>query len=181
MVGRIAEKEHIDLKSITLRPLQTIGNMIAAVRTGQVDATMGIASQAKPLDASGEAKIITWVGDLVPYQITAVFAPSRMLTDHADVLHRFAAAYQHGVADYREAFLRRDAQGQPIHDAKTDAVIAAASRNTSTPAIPNAREKILEGSAITMRAARWTRRMSRRSCAGSSSRAWSSRRSTRTT
>ncbi|HYZ63493.1 MAG TPA: ABC transporter substrate-binding protein, partial [Acetobacteraceae bacterium] len=80
MVGRIAEEEHIDLKSITLRPLQTIGNMLAAVSTGQIDATMAIASQAKPLDASGQARIIAWAGDLVPYQITAVFAPSRMLT-----------------------------------------------------------------------------------------------------
>ena len=33
-------------------------------------------------------------------------------------------AYQHGVADYREAFLRLDAQGNPIVDAKTDAAIA---------------------------------------------------------
>src|SRR4051794_6858124 len=77
MAGRIAEAEGIDLSTITLRPLQTIGNMIAAVRTAQVDATMAIASQAKPLDASEEAKIIAWAGDLVPYQLTAVFASSR--------------------------------------------------------------------------------------------------------
>jgi NitT/TauT family transport system substrate-binding protein len=88
MAGQVAAHEGVELKSITLRPLQTIGNMIAAVRTGQVDTTMAIASQAKPLDATGQAKIIAWVGDLVPYQITAVFAPSRMTADHEDALRR---------------------------------------------------------------------------------------------
>ena len=123
MVGRIAEAEGVDLKTITLRPLQQIGNMVAAVRTGQVDATMAIASMARPLQDSGEAVIIGWAGELVPYQITAVFAPSRMLAGQRDALQRFTRAYQRGVADYREAFLRLDSQGKPVRDAKTDAMI----------------------------------------------------------
>lgn len=123
MVGRIAEREGFALKSLTLRPLQQIGNMVAAVRTGQVDATMAIASMARPLEAAGEARIIGWAGDLVPYQITAVFAPSRMLDARPDTLHRFARAYRRGVADYRDAFLRLDAAGQPVRDAKSAALI----------------------------------------------------------
>src|SRR5262249_40408991 len=62
MIGRLAELQKFDLKSVTLRPLQDVTNMLAAVKTGQVDATMAIASQALPLDASGDAKIIGWVG-----------------------------------------------------------------------------------------------------------------------
>ncbi|MGI4954559.1 MAG: ABC transporter substrate-binding protein [Janthinobacterium lividum] len=123
MVGRIAEAEGFDLKSMTLRPLQGIGNMVAAVRTGQVDATMAVASMARPLEASGEARIIGWAGDLVPYQITAVFAPVRMIGERPEALHRFARAYQRGVADYRDAFLRLDGAGQPVRDAKADGVI----------------------------------------------------------
>ena len=122
ILGRIAEQEGFDLKTMTLRPLQTVGNMLAAVRTGQVDATMAVASQAKPLDASGEAKIIAWAGDIVPYQLTAVFASSREIAAKPDRLHRFARAYQRGVADYREAFLRTEG-GQPVRDATTDAAI----------------------------------------------------------
>ena len=71
MIGRIAEAEGFDLKSVTLRPVQQVPNMLAAVRSGQVDATIAIASQAKPLAANGQAHIIGWVGDIVPYQITA--------------------------------------------------------------------------------------------------------------
>lgn len=144
MIGQIAEKEGFPLSSVTLRPLQTIGNMVAAVRTGQVDATMAIASMAKPLDASGEAKIIAWVGRLVPYQITAVFAPTSMITGHPEALRRFARAYQHGIADYREAFLRLDPQGKPVRDATTDAAVADIQKFVFT-GDPDARRKILEG------------------------------------
>ena len=144
MAGQLAAREGIELKSVTLRPLQTIGNMVAAVRTGQVDATMAIASMAKPLEAAGEVKIIAWVGDLVPYQITAVFAPSRMTADHADALHRFATAYQRGVADYRAAFLRHDAAGKPEHGPATDAAIADIEKFVFT-GDPAASAKILDG------------------------------------
>lgn len=139
MAGRVAAREGVDLKSVTLRPLQTIGNMVAAVRTGQVDATMAIASMAKPIDAAGDAKIVAWLGDLVPYQITAVFAPSRMAADRADALRRFAEAYKRGVADYRAAFLNPD----PAASIR-DAAIADIETYVFT-GDPRAREKILDG------------------------------------
>jgi NitT/TauT family transport system substrate-binding protein len=144
MLGRIAEAEHFDASSVTLRPVQQIANMVAAVGSGQVDATIAIASMAKPLAASGQAHIIGWAGDIVPYQITAVFTTARMVEQHADLLHRFARAYQKGVADYREAFLRLDAQGAPIVDARTDAVIPLISTYVFT-GDPNARSKIIGG------------------------------------
>ena len=46
-----------------------------------------------------------------------------MIQQNPAVLHHFAKAYQRGVADYREAFLRRDAKGKPIvgrHDRRGD-------------------------------------------------------------
>lgn len=116
MVGRIAQRAGYDVKEITLRPLQQIGNMVAAVRTGQVDATMAIASMAKPIVAEGGAKIIGWVGDMVPYQITALFTTSKMIAERADDLHAFCGAYQKGVADYRAAFLTKAAP-PPLTDA----------------------------------------------------------------
>jgi NitT/TauT family transport system substrate-binding protein len=144
MLGRIAEAERFDIGSVTLRPVQQIGNMVAAVGSGQVDATIAIASMAKPLAASGRAHIIGWVGDVVPYQITALFTTGQMIAQHADLLKRFARAYQKGVADYRAAFLRLDAQGKPIVDATTDAVIPLITKYVFT-GDPNARQKIISG------------------------------------
>ncbi len=144
MIGRIAESEHFDINTVSLRPVQQVPNMLAAVQSSQVDATFAIASQAKPLAASGQAHIIGWVGDIVPYQITALFTTDKMIAQHAELLHRFAHAYQKGVADYREAFLRHDAGGKPIVDAKTDAAIPLIDKYIFT-GDPHAREKILAG------------------------------------
>jgi NitT/TauT family transport system substrate-binding protein len=124
MAGRLAETQNFDLKSLTLRPLQTVQNMVAAVRTGQVDATMAIASMATPAAASGEAVIIGWVGDHVPYQITALFAAKGMIANRAEDLRKFATAYRRGITAYREAFLRLDAAGTPQYGPATDAAIA---------------------------------------------------------
>ncbi|HEY0182850.1 MAG TPA: ABC transporter substrate-binding protein [Rhodopila sp.] len=144
MVGRIAEARGFDVKSVTLRPVQQIANMVAAVTSGQVDATIAIASMAKPLEASGQAHILGWAGDLVPYQITAVFTTPKMIANRSEVLKHFAAAYQHGVADYREAFLRLDKAGHPVVDAATDAAIPLLTKYVFT-GDPDARRKILEG------------------------------------
>jgi len=144
MLGRIAEAKGFDVQTVTLRPLQQIANMIAAVSTGQVDATIAIASQAKPLEAAGQAHILGWAGDIVPYQITAVFTTAAMIATKPDVLRRFARAYQRGVADYREAFLRLDPGGKPVADAKTDAAIPAITAYVFT-GDPAARQKILQG------------------------------------
>lgn len=105
IMGRVAERAGFGIGRLTLRPLQTVGNMLAAIRTGQVDATMAIASQAKPLVARNEAAIIAWVGDIAPYQITAVFAPTPVVLNQPDTLHRFARAYARAVDEYRAAFL----------------------------------------------------------------------------
>jgi NitT/TauT family transport system substrate-binding protein len=144
MVGRIAEAKGFDIKSVTLRPVQQVGNMVAAVASGQVDATIAIASVAKPLAASGQAHIIGWAGDTVPYQITAVFTTPAMIADKPELLKHFAAAYQRGVADYREAFLRLDPEGHPVVDAKTEAVIPLLTKYVFT-GDPKARDKILQG------------------------------------
>ena len=144
MIGRIAEAKGFDVKSVTLRPVQQIANMVAAVASNQVDATIAIASMAKPLAQSGQVHIIGWAGDIVPYQITALFTTPAMIAEKPELLRHFAAAYQKGVADYREAFLRLDATGKPIVDAKTDAVIPLLTKYVFT-GDPEARRKILEG------------------------------------
>jgi len=144
MVGRIAEAKGFDVKSVTLRPVQQISNMVAALVSGQVDATIAIASQAKPLAASGQAHILGWAGDLVPYQITALFTTTGMIARQPDVLHRFAAAYKRGVADYRDAFLRLDPDGKPVVDARTEAAIAPITQYVFV-GDPAARAKILGG------------------------------------
>lgn len=144
MLGRLGEATGFDAKSVALRPVQQIANMVAAVRSGQIDATMAIASMARPAAASGEAHIIGWVGDYVPYQITALFTTRGMIAEHASALHAFCRGYQRGVADYRAAFLRFDAEHNPISDASTDRAIADLQKYVFT-GDPDAAAKIKGG------------------------------------
>lgn len=144
MAGRIAEAKGFDIKSLTLRPVQQVSNMLAALSTGQVDATIAIGSQAKAVEAAAHGHILAWVGDTVPYQLTAVFATTGLIDGKPDLLKRFAKAYGRGVADYRAAFLRLNAQGQPENDARTDAAIALITKYVFT-GDPAARSKILAG------------------------------------
>jgi NitT/TauT family transport system substrate-binding protein len=144
MIGRIAEAAGFDVQGMHLRVVQTVPNMVASVQSGQVDATIAIASMARPVAEAGQAHIIGWAGDVVPYQITALFTTPAMIARRADALHRFARAYQRGVADYRAAFLRLDASGKPIEDAATDAAILLIAAYVFT-GDPDARQKIIDG------------------------------------
>ena len=139
MIGRIAEASGFDVKSLTLRPVQQVANMTAAVASGQVDATIAIASQAKPLAAAKQVHIIGWVGDIVPYQITALFAAERAINQNEQALRRFANGFKRGVADYRAAFLTPGAAAGTV-----DAAIADITGFVFT-GDPAAREKILAG------------------------------------
>ncbi len=144
MLGRLAQYYHFDPKSVTLRPLQSIGNMVAAVRTGQVDATMAIASVSRPLIDAKAVKLIGWVGDEVPYQITALFATRTMIDKRPEVLRRFCQGYQEGIALYRKAFLTFGPDGKPIYGPETEAAIAQISKYVFTGE-PDAAKRIKEG------------------------------------
>jgi NitT/TauT family transport system substrate-binding protein len=145
MAGQLAAAEGFDLKSLVLRPLQGVANMVAAVRSGQVDATIAIASMALPAEASGDAKIIGWISDVMPsYQITALFASGAALKRHPAEVRDFCRGYQKGIADFRAAFLRFDAAHKPIHDATTDRAIADLTRYVFT-GDPRAAAKIEAG------------------------------------
>ena len=138
ILGRLAQIEGFDLKSVDLRPVQSIQNMLAAVGTDQVDATFAIASQAKVAAAGGRARVIAWIGDVLPYQLTALFTTERMIKSRPDDLHKFCNAYRHGVDDYHTAFF----SGPP--GPATDAVIPLIEKYVYA-GDPNARAKILAG------------------------------------
>ena len=84
------------------------------------------------------------MGDLIAYQITALFANRAMLDGRRGDVAKFCRAYQRGVADYRAAFLNFDAQHRPILTPATDAAIADINRYVFI-GDAGARAKILDG------------------------------------
>src|SRR5699024_8788496 len=91
-----------------LKPMQSVGNMIGALRSNQVDSLIIVPHIAKPLVKSGSAHLLGWVSDYAPYQVGGLFTSTANVDDRADVVQRFVKAYQRGVADYRAAFMAGD-------------------------------------------------------------------------
>jgi NitT/TauT family transport system substrate-binding protein len=105
MTGMIAAKYGFGMSDVSLKPLQKVGSMIGAVKSGQVDAMMMVPHVAIPLDKAKAAKIIGWMSDLGDYQVTTIFTSTRNTTDRQVQVKRFLRAYKKGIADYRAVML----------------------------------------------------------------------------
>jgi NitT/TauT family transport system substrate-binding protein len=129
MMGQIAAALKFDLSKVTLKPLQGIPNMLAALKTNQVDAALTPPQFAKPMIEKGEAKLLAYFSDVADYQYGAVFASPKLVADKADLVSRFVRAYQKGNADYAKAFLRTDAKGDPVVDDDTKSAASLIARH----------------------------------------------------
>ncbi|MFT4795056.1 MAG: NitT/TauT family transport system substrate-binding protein [Paracoccaceae bacterium] len=108
IAGMVADANGYALSDISLKPLQKVGSMIAAVKSGQVDAMAMVPHVAIPLDRAGAAKIIGWVKDLGAYEVTTIFTSTKNATENSDMTERFMRAYRKGIADYRAVMLDQD-------------------------------------------------------------------------
>jgi NitT/TauT family transport system substrate-binding protein len=105
MGAKMAAAEGIEL---TYKPLQKVGAIIGALKSGQIDAWSIVPHIAKPLAASGEVHIIGNVSDYLPdYQVTTVFTSARNASDEQQMTRDYLAAYSRGVADYNAAMIAR--------------------------------------------------------------------------
>ena len=103
---KIADKEGFDRSELTLRPLQKVGAIIGALKTGQIDAWAIVPHIAKPLAEGPEIEAIGMVADYIPaYQVTTVFTSTANTVDKPDLVKRFLAAFSKGAADFNAALI----------------------------------------------------------------------------
>ena len=106
MALKVAEAEGIDTSTIRLQPLQGVGPIIAALKTGQIDAWSIVPNIGAGLAASPEVEQIGLVADYIPdYQVTTVFASSTLVGESPDVVERFLGAFSKGAADFNAALV----------------------------------------------------------------------------
>jgi NitT/TauT family transport system substrate-binding protein len=103
-LGIIAVKYGFDVKSMRLLPLQTVGNIAAAVASGQADTAMMPGNAGAPLIARGQAKLLGWVGNEAPYQIGGVFVSAKTADTRGDTVRAFMRAFQKASRAYYDAF-----------------------------------------------------------------------------
>lgn len=118
MAGLIAESNGFSVKDMRLKPLQKVGAMIGALKSGQVDAMAIVPHIAAALDKGGAAKAIGKIQDLSDYQVTTIFTSTKNTQERRDVVERFLTAYAKGIADYLAVM-----QDQAKDPAATEAMV----------------------------------------------------------
>ena len=121
-LGKLAEKRGFPLSAITLKPLQSVPNMSAALTGNQVDAILTVAPAALKLQSQGAGKIIGWVWQETPWQLGAVFVRPQLIEQKRPLVEKFLRAYVKGTSDYGDAYLQKDANGKRAFGAKADAL-----------------------------------------------------------
>lgn len=117
MAHKIADKEGFDRKDLKIRPLQKVGAVIGALKSGQIDAWSIVPHIAKGLVASPEVEMIGKVSDYVPnYQVTTVFTSTKNTSDNAELVKTFLDAYSMGAADFNAALVDNSAGDAAAED-----------------------------------------------------------------
>ena len=127
-IGQIARVEGFPLASVSLKPLQSLANMAAAIKGNQVDAIIIAPHLAKQLVEGGDAKLLGWYSDIDEYQFGALFTSPKMIEERRPTVARFVRAYQRGTAEFAAALLKRDDSGNRKFDATSHAVAALIAR-----------------------------------------------------
>src|SRR5262245_55906336 len=123
-VGQIARLKGFDLKSLDLKPLQSLANRPRALKGNQVDAIIIAPHLAKQLLAAGDAKLLGWYSDLDEYQFGALFTSPKLIAGKRPTVEKFVRAYQKGAGDFAAALLKRDDSGNRKFDAASHELAA---------------------------------------------------------
>ena len=147
--SQIAKAEGITL---TYKPLQKVGAVVGALKSGQIDAWNIVPHIAKPLAGSGAVHIIGAVQDYIPdYQITTVFTSAKNASDERTLTEDFVKAFSRGVADYNSTMIDKSG-GQAGIDAMVDLihkyVYADRPREKAAPPIINGTMRLSENAAL---------------------------------
>jgi NitT/TauT family transport system substrate-binding protein len=117
MASRIAQKEGLASDALKLTPLQKVGAIIGALKSGQIDAWTIVPHIAKALVGGGAVKSIGNVADYIPdYQVTTVFTSAENAANRRDVTQRFLNAFSKGAADFNAALVDKTAGDAAAED-----------------------------------------------------------------
>jgi NitT/TauT family transport system substrate-binding protein len=105
-MGLAAQKYGFDLKSVRILPLQSIPATEAALTGGQADASGATGSLAGGILARGDAKLLGYMGDETPYQLSGTFASRKTADERGDTVRRFLRGLEKGYRDYYDAFVQ---------------------------------------------------------------------------
>ena len=146
MGSKMAQAEGIEM---SFTPLQKVGAIIGAMKSGQVDGWSIVPHIAKPLAGSGAVHIIGDVADYLPnYQVTTVFTSARNAAEERDLTESFLAGFSKGVDDYAAAMIDKTADQDAMVDLIHKYVYTDRPREKAAPSIINGTMRLNKGAAL---------------------------------
>jgi NitT/TauT family transport system substrate-binding protein len=131
-LGLLADKYGFKLSDVKVLPLQSLSNAAAALKGETVDAALLPVSTARTLMDADGAKLLGWVGDETPWQLGAVFASAKTLTDKA-LVTKFLGALARADREYHAVILEAVVDGKaPIND-ETRPLLEIIAKYTNLP------------------------------------------------
>ncbi len=101
--GLLADKYGFPISDVKFVPLQSMSNIVSALKGGSVDGALLPATGAQGAVDSGAARLLGWGGDEAAWQIGAAFVSARTKPDEKTIA-AFLVAYRRGCRAYHEAF-----------------------------------------------------------------------------
>lgn len=149
MGSKIAQAEGANL---SFKPLQKVGAVIGALKSGQIDAWSIVPHIAKPLAGSGAVHIIGDVADYLPgYQVTTVFTSASNAADERAQTESFLEGFSKGVSDYNSTMIDKAGGDEGVAemvDLIHKYVYTDRPREKAAPSIINGTMRLNEGAAL---------------------------------
>ncbi|MGA7810478.1 ABC transporter substrate-binding protein, partial [Bradyrhizobium sp.] len=131
-LGLLADKYGFKVSDVRVIPLQSLSNAAAALQGETVDAALLPASTARKLIDDGGAKLLGWVGDETPWQLGAVFASPKTLTNKP-LVTRLLAALQRADREYHDVILASVSDGKAAINERTKPDLDIIAKYTNLP------------------------------------------------
>ena len=149
MGSKMAAAEGIDL---SFTPLQKVGAIIGAIKSGQVDGWSIVPHIAKPLARGGAVHIIGNVADYLPdYQVTTVFTSAKKAANERGLTESFLAGFSRGIDDYASAMIDKTGGDDGVNemvDLIHKYVYTDRPREKAAPSIINGTMRLNQGASL---------------------------------
>ena len=131
-LGLLADKYGFKLSDVGIVPLQSLSNAAAALKGETVEAALLPVSTARKLMDDGSAKLLGWVGDETPWQLGAVFASPKTLTNK-EMVTRLLAALTRADREYHDVILAAMKDGVAPINEQTKPLLEIIAKYTNLP------------------------------------------------
>ncbi|SPP91844.1 ABC transporter substrate-binding protein [Bradyrhizobium vignae] len=131
-LGLLADKYGFKLADVKIVPLQSLSNAAAALKGETVDAALLPVSTARKLMDEGGAKFLGWVGDETPWQLGAVFASPKTLTNKA-LVAKLLGALTKADREYHDVILAAMKDGVAPINEQTKPLLEIIAKYTNLP------------------------------------------------